>query len=237
MAYIYEYIRTKGFEPLYFEEHYAHLEELAQRLLATPFKFNRQSLRAEITEALSSNGYSADMAHLVKVCYSVNGDVKIVTGDILYNHFSVRAIRPTIGGMERVVKGSLLLENSSVKDAMLELQFGKSHNLDNPNALTMWVTEQDEVVAIDGASVVAVFEDEIRFSECGGGVEFELLYNAAIKNYKRVVKAPLMLSELSDAKELLYVDCRGVTAVDNWENHYYMDLTATLLAAQIAKEE
>ncbi len=237
MAYIYEYIRTKGFQPLHFEEHYAHLEALAHRLFATPLGLDSQRLRAEIAETLRNEGYSKDMAHLVKVCYNADGDVKIVTGDILYNHFSVRAIRPTIGVVERVAKGSLLLENSSVKDAVMELQFARSRNLDNPNTLTMWVTEQDEVVAIDGAPVVAVFEDEIRFSECGSGVEFELLYGVATKHYKRVAKAPLMLSELGRVKELLFVDCRGITAIDSWESHYYMDLTAILLASYIAKEE
>ncbi|MBO7220550.1 MAG: hypothetical protein J6V21_05125 [Alistipes sp.] len=237
MAYIYEYIRTKGFVPLHFEEHYTHLEELARRLLATPLEIDCQRLREKIAEALRGNNYSADMAHLVKVCYSASGEVKIVTGDILYGQFSVRAIRPTIGVVERVAKESLLLENSSVKDAMMELQYAKNQHLDNPNALTMWTTEQNEVVAIDGASVVVVFDDEILFSECGRGVEFELLYGVATKQYRRVTKAPLMLSDLKRAKELLFVDCRGITAIDSWDNHYYMDLTATLLASQIAKGE
>ena len=196
MAYIYEYIRTKGFVPLHFEEHYTHLEELARRLLATPLEIDCQRLREKIAEALRGNNYSADMAHLVKVCYSASGEVKIVTGDILYGQFSVRAIRPTIGVVERVAKESLLLENSSVKDAMMELQYAKNQHLDNPNALTMWTTEQNEVVAIDGASVVVVFDDEILFSECGRGVEFELLYGVATKQYRRVTKAPLMLSDL-----------------------------------------
>lgn len=119
----------------------------------------------------------------------------------------------------------------------MELQYAKNQHLDNPNALTMWTTEQNEVVAIDGASVVAVFDDEILFSECGRGVEFELLYGVATKQYRRVTKAPLMLSDLKRAKELLFVDCRGITAIDSWDNHYYMDLTATLLASQIAKGE
>ena len=237
MAYIYEYIRTKGFEPLHFEEHCIRLEASARRLLAMSLDIDRSKLKSEIAEALGDSGYSSGVAHLVKVCYNARGEVKIVTGDILYNQFSVRAIRPTIGALERVVKESLLLENSSVKDALFELQSERNRHLENPNTLTMWLTEQDEVVAIDGASVVAVFEDEIRFSECGRGVEFELLYDVATKHYKRVERAPVMLSELGRVKELLFVDCRGITAIDHWEEHYYMDLTATQLAHHIAKAE
>ena len=237
MAYIYEYIRTRGFEPLYFEEHYAHLEELARNILYTSLDIDRQELKKNIADTLYRNGFKPNTSHLVKVCYDTEKRVKIVTGEVLYDHFSARAIRPTIGCVERIAKGSTLLENCSVKDAMLELHFAQNAKLDNPNALTIWATEEGEVVAIDGSPIVAVFEDEIRFSPNGGGVEYNLVYKAAMEQFGSVTQAPLLLSELKEAKELLFVDCRGITAIDRWEEHHYMDLTAIVLASQVAKNE
>jgi hypothetical protein len=93
------------------------------------------------------------------------------------------------------------------------------------------------VLAIDGAAVIAVFDDEIRFSRLGGGVEFEIAYNAASNIRKNVTKEEILLSDLTSAKELLCIDHRGITAIEAYESHHFMDITASKLAAAITAKE
>ena len=44
MAYIYEHIRTRGFEPLHFEEHFARLDALSRKLFLSPIAIEREEL-------------------------------------------------------------------------------------------------------------------------------------------------------------------------------------------------
>ena len=236
MAYIYEHIRTRGFEPIHFERHYAHLEALAKHLLHAPLNVDRNTLKGEIADTLRRNRFSERVTNSVKVCFDGKQTSVMAIDDVLYNNFAVRAIRPTIGDIERVTKSSSLLENCSAKEAMREWHYARNQQLDYPNALTLWATDEDEVVAIDGSPVIAVFDDEVLFSECGSSVEFDLAYEVTspIRNTR---KGPILLSELAKAKELLIIDHRGITAIEGWGDHLYMDITASRIAASISVEE
>ncbi|MBE6197214.1 MAG: hypothetical protein E7141_00895 [Rikenellaceae bacterium] len=239
MSYIYEAIRTRGFEPRDLEKYYQRLEALAHRVVASPLKFSREELRMEIAECLRRSGFSPTRNHavIVRCHYYGDKDVELLPVEMLYDDFSVRAIRPRIGSMERVTKESILLENCSVKDELLEIHRIKNLHLNGDNSVTMWVTEDDEIVAIDGAPVVCVFENEIRFSESISGVEFQLAYNVVAESHRRVAKGAIRLSDLSQAKELLIVDYRGITAIAGWNDHNYMNITAEWLASRIGDVE
>ena len=101
----------------------------------------------------------------------------------------------------------------------------------------LWVDELNEVVAIDGSSVIAVFDDDIRFSRLGSGVEFDLAYNAVKEMKRNLSKDKILLEELKQAKELLYIDYRGISAVKSFDDTVYMDITATKIAGKIAERE
>ena len=101
----------------------------------------------------------------------------------------------------------------------------------------MWLSDMGEVKAIDGGSVVAVFDDEIRFSQSGEGVEFELAYCAAQGGRRRVSRGEISHKDIAHAKELLYIDYRGVTALMGCEGHHYMDIVAEHIARQVADSE
>ena len=103
--------------------------------------------------------------------------------------------------------------------------------------VALWVDELNEVVAIDGSSVIAVFDDDIRFSRLGSGVEFDLAYNAVKEMKRNLSKDKILLEELKQAKELLYIDYRGISAVKSFDDTVYMDITATKIAAKITEIE
>lgn len=239
MLYIYETIRTRGFESRYLEEHYRRLEELAHRIVGSPLKISCERLRVEIAESLRRNNFSPTRNHavIVRCHYSGNSDIELIPVEMLYDDFSVRAIRPRVGDTECVVKNTTLLENCSVKEALLKMHRVKRLNLSGDNSVPMWTTEDGEVVAIDGSSVIAVFDDEIRFSACGDGVEFLLAYNAVVGSHRRVTKGAIMVAELNKAKELLVVDYRGITAIEGWNTHHYLNITAEWIASRVVEAE
>ena len=229
MAYIYEHIRTQGFAPLHFEEHYARLEALSRRVFLAPLAIERSELQKRIGEQLRADGFSPNTANAVTVrCYS-DGAVEIECVDILYNSFSLRALHPQAYLCR--LSGNLLIENTSAKEAMLELNRTMGQIADEGVAL--WANELGELLAIDGSPVIAVFDDEIRFSRMGSGVEFDLAYNAVCKMGRNASKQEIRLEELAEAKELLYIDHRGISAVANYGTTVYMDIIAAKIADNI----
>ena len=56
MAYIYEYIRTEGFEPMHFEEHYARLDALARKHLFMPFSVERENSTGNFSQSYHPSG-------------------------------------------------------------------------------------------------------------------------------------------------------------------------------------
>ena len=233
MAYIYEYIRTQGYEPLHFEEHFTRLEALAHKLFLAPLAISRKELQRLISERLHNEGYSPKTTNAVAVRYHNTGDIAIECIDILYNNFALRALHPQAYTCR--LSGELLTENTSAKESMLELN--RTMGEITEEGVALWVNELSEVIAIDGSPVIVVFDDEIRFSRMGSGVEFELAYNAVNKMKGNISREEISLEELKRAKELLYIDHRGLSAVKSLDNTFYMDITATKIAAKIAEME
>jgi branched-subunit amino acid aminotransferase/4-amino-4-deoxychorismate lyase len=229
MAYIYEHIRTKGFEPMHFEEHYTRLDALARKLFFAPLAIEREALQRMIAECLRGANCSQHTINAVYVRYTSNKEVEVECVDTLYDEFSLRALRPHLFVCR--VSGELLTDNTSAKEALLELN--RTIALASEQGVALWVNEQDEVLAIDGAAVVAVFDDEVRFSRMGSGVEFDLAYNAVCKMGRNASKQEIRLEELAEAKELLYIDHRGISAVANYGATVYMDIIAAKIADNI----
>ena len=233
MAYIFEHIRTQGFAPLHFDEHYARLSALARKLFLAPLAVESKELCTLIGEKLQNEGFSARNKNAVYVRYDSNGSVVIECVDTLYNEFSLRALRPQTFICR--ISGEILTENTSAKESALELN--RTTSLISEQGVPMWVNEQGEMLAIDGAPVIAVFDNEIRFSRMGSGVEFDIAYSVAEEIGKFVSKESILLDEITRAKELLYIDHRGITAIESYESHHFMDITAAKIASKIVEKE
>ena len=229
MAYIYEHIRTNGYEPLHLEEHIEHLKEAVVNQFGTIPSLPQEGLRKAIREALDRRRCSPHTMNAVVVRYHADAEVEVEAQEMIYSHFSLRAIRPECY-LHRV-SGESITDNTSVKVALLEF-LHSSHE-----GVALWVDEMNEVIAIDGQSVVAVFEDEIRFSQRGSGVEFDLAYNALSKGRRNVCKGAIRVEELHEAKELLAIGYEGVTAISHYDGKIYMDILAEKIASMVAEEE
>ena len=233
MAYIYEYIRTRGYEPIHFEEYYARLDALARKIFLAPFAIEREVLQRNIAECLRNADCSPHTINAVYVRYNSNGTVEMECVDTLYDEFSLRALRPHFFVCQ--VSGELLTGNTSAKEALLELN--RTTALASKQGVALWANEQGEILAIDGAPVIAVFDNEVRFSRIGSGVEFELAFGMAEKIKKNITREEILLSDIANAKELLYIDYRGITAVKSFELHHFMDITAERIAKHVAESE
>ena len=233
MAYIYEYIRTQGFEPIYLKEHFTRLDALSRRLFLAPLKVTQELLKQEIANVLLQGGCSSRTMNAVYVRCGSDGVVGVEVEELLYNHFSLRALRPR--GYLCRVSGDLILENNSAKEALVELNRTMAQISEEGAAI--WCDEQGEVLAIDGASVIAIFEDEVRFSRRGDGVEFDIAYAASEGVKPLISRGAVMVDDLRTAKEILCIDHRGVTALHSFDSHRYMDLIGAKIAARVADRE
>ena len=233
MAYIYEHIRTRGYEPLYFEEHFAYLEAGATRHFGEPLTLSRQELKESITKALHKGRFSPTMMNAVEVRYFDNGTFEVEAKEILYKHFSLRALHPHAYLCQ--VSGDILLHNTSAKAALVELNRITARA--NEQGVALWADEQGEVLAIDGAPVIAVFEDEVRFSHKGDDVEFEHAFEAVTNMGRNTTRGAIFLADLKDAKELLFIGYEGLSAVHRFESQIFMDISAEKIASAIAQTE
>ncbi len=232
MAYIYEYIRTRGYEPMHFEEHFTRLEELSRALFLAPLAIGREELRKAIAEKLRSGGYSKSATNAVNIKCHDNGAIEIECVEMLYNHFSLRALAPQ--GFLTRVSGELIMQNTSAKVALLELNHATAQIANE--GVPVWVNELGEVIAIEGAPIIAVFENEIRFSEHCQNVESTLALKATKLSHRNITQGIVYLSELQQAKEILYIDYRGITALSEWNGHRYMDISAERIARTVAEQ-
>jgi hypothetical protein len=165
-------------------------------------------------------------------CYS-DGSVETEAKEILYNTFSMRALHP-YSYMCRI-SGDLLTANTSAKAALVE--FNRATMQTAERSVAIWVNEGDEVIAIDGSPVIAVFEDEVRFARNGEGVEFDLAYDVVVKLGRNATRGAIKLADLSEAKELIFIGYEGLTAVHSYLSTRYMDILAEKIAAKIAEAE
>lgn len=233
IPYIYEYIRCRGFAPLYMEQHLSRLEQLSHRLFLSGLGVERRELERRIEDALRKGGYSERHTNAVQVRRYVDGRVEVVCVDNYYDDFSLRAVRPQ--GYVSHLSGEVVLQPTSAKEAALALHRASAEISDE--GVAVWLSDVGEVKAIDGGSVVAVFDDEIRFSQSGEGVEFEVAYSVVQGGRRRVCRGVVMHEDLRHAKELLYIDYRGVTALLACDGHHYMDIVAEHIARQVADSE
>ena len=233
MAYIYQHIRTRGFEPIHFEEYYTYLEAAFVTHFREPLHISRQELRERISSTLRNERFSPSAMNAVEVrCYS-DGAVEIEAKEILYSTFSMRALHP-YSYLCRL-SGDILTANTSAKAALVE--FNRATTQRAERSVAIWANDEDEVIAIDGSPVIAVFEDEVRFSQRGEGVEFDLAYDVVVKLGRNATIGAIKLSDLSEAKELIFIGYEGLTAVHSYLSTRYMDVSAEKIAAKIAEAE
>ena len=233
MAYIYEHIRTRGYEPMHFEEHYARLDALSRALFLTPLAIDKEGIRRRICESLHGGGFSKSSTNAINIKCHDNGTIEIECIEMLYNHFSLRALRPQ--GFSLQASGELITKNTSAKVALLELNHTMAQ-ISN-EGVPVWTNELGEVIAIDGAPIIAVFENEIRFSEYCPNVESQFAYTTIRDSHRNITQGAISLHELKQVKELLYIDYRGITALSDWNGHLCMDIMAERIASQVAKAE
>ena len=233
MAFIYEHIRTQGFEPLHFEEHFIRLDALARKLFLAPIAFGRKELKRMITEQLRKEGYSPSRMNAVCVRYHNDESIDISIEEMLYKSFDLRALRPQ-GHIFRLAS-DILLDNTSAKEALLDLHRTMKQNIDN--SVPIWVSETGEIVAIDGGSVIAVFDHEIRVSQMANCVEADIVQQVLVTRNRKIVCGAIMVDDLTMASEIFFVDYRGVTALRKHEDHLFVDIIAEKAAKQVALAE
>ena len=71
MAYLYEYIRTRGVEPLYFERHFERFNALVEENAIYPTTLSRKKLLEDIRAALKRKGYSGEAINAVCLKYDL----------------------------------------------------------------------------------------------------------------------------------------------------------------------
>ena len=100
-----------------------------------------------------------------------------------------------------------------------------------------WVNDKKEVIAIDGADVVAVFDDKIIFSSHSNSIECEMVYERVAATRRNVLRGSIYEADLTRAKEVLGIDYRGIVALESFDMVSYTDITAEKIASIVNSAE
>lgn len=231
-AYIYQRLRTRGVEPLYLDRAVEHLSYWSERLFDEPFHPDTKALNAQIRAALLNEGFSKGGTHAVEVRLYSCGDILVTPLESLYlESFPLRAIRPS--ATPQHLTGELLLAPTSAKEAMLAICH--TAKLLPSQDIPMWIDHNNEITAIDGAPVIAVMENEIILSHLGDSVEFELAEQALANTTHPMRRGFISCNELPLVKELLYIDHRGITALNDIEGRQLSNIVAERIAKEVQK--
>ena len=235
-VYIYEYIRTRGYEPLHFEEHYRHLAELSHKFQIFPIeeRLPREVLRQHIVERLKRAGYAPTATNALCVKIPPFGkEPEIEVEEIFYNDFALRAVHPQ--GHILYVNGEFITHNTSARMALID--FERTISQDADEGVAIWVNDKKEVIAIDGADVVAVFDDKIIFSSHSNSIECEMVYERVAATRRDVLRGSIYEADLTQAKEVLGIDYRGIVALESFDMVSYTDITAEKIASIVNSAE
>lgn len=232
--YIYQRLRTQGVKPLYLSAAITTLERLSKAIFDEAILLDKTELEQQIANTILTERLSLHATHAVEVRLYPSHKVEIVTEDMLYlEPFPLRAIRPTARPYR--ISGDMLHHPTSARDALLNIC--RADNKLPSESIAMWVDHNNEITAIDGAPVIAVTDNEIRFSHVGHNIEFDIAERAMSKTSHKVVYGEIRYDEALNFKELLYIDHRGVVALADIEGHALSNIIAERIAKEVSKIE
>ena len=233
-AYIYQRFRTRGVNPLYPAYIFSEIEVLSEQIFGSRIFLGWEELMVKIATVIDSERLSQHAIHAVELRLYPSGETEIVTEKAFYlEPFPLRAIRPVAKPYR--VTSDLLLAPTSARDALLDLC--KSESALPSESIAMWIDHNNEITAIDGASVVAVTDDEVIFSQHGRGIEFDLAKSAMEKTSHHVVQGAIPYDNVRRYKEILYIDHRGVVALGSIEGHQLSNIIAERIVQEVKKLE
>ena len=233
-VYIYQQLRTKGVKPLYLANAVKTLEQWGEKIFDVEITLNASAIERQISEKLIAERMSPNTTHAVELRLYPSQEVDVVVKKTLYlEPFPLRAIRP-IATPHRL-SGNLMFAPTSARKALLDI-CQTSAKLPS-ESISMWIDNFNEIVTIDGASVVAVTDEEIIFSHLGEGAEFELAEQAMSKTSHSVRRGAILYDDICLFKELLYIDYRGVVALDSIAGRQLSNIIAERIAKEVKKLE
>ena len=233
-VYIYQRLRTQGVKPLYLARAIEELETLSEMIFERTITLNKEELERSIGDAILAQHLSQRSTHAVEVRVFPSQEVEIVVDNAIFlEPFPLRAIRPT--AVPYILSNEMLLHPTSARDALLDIYHAGAKL---PSESTpMWIDHNNEIVAIEGASVVAVTDSEVIFSRFGRGVEFELAERAMAKTSHYTRRGEVLYDNITLYKEVLYIDHRGVVALASIEGRALSNIIAERIAKEVTKLE
>ena len=232
--YIYQRLRTRGVEPLYLARSIERLEGWSERIFGDRIDLDEGSMADRIRESLLDEHLSMSGTHAVEVRLYPAGNIEVRPLDNIYlEPFPLRAIRPTT--TVKHLAGDMLLAPTSAKEALLDIcRIGKGLPSQN---IPMWLNPHNEIIAIDGAAVVAVTDDEILLSQAGYDIEFELAEIVLAKTRHKIRRAAISYDDIDLFKEIVYIDYRGVAALESIGERPLGNIVAERIAKEVQKLE
>ena len=120
---------------------------------------------------------------------------------------------------------------------MALIDFERTISQDADEGVAIWVNDKKEVIAIDGADVVAVFDDKIIFSSHSNSIECEMVYERVAATRRDVLRGSIYEADLTRAKEVLGIDYRGIVTLESFDMVSYTDITAEKIASIVNDTE
>ena len=222
--YLYQQVRTQGYQPLRLAEHCRLLSFASQRLFDRVLNADIQELEQSIAAILAHDRYSKELSHIVEIrLYSESDYAVFAVESSLYGDFELRAIRPrALIHSAEIGFGDMPTSAARAHTELLR-KYGEKYGC----ACVVCADHNGIVGNIDGAAVMAVIDREIVVSQAVESVEKSLMIERLREcRHENVVVRDISVEELRRAEEIFYIDVRGITSISELEGEVLSDFVA-----------
>ena len=233
--YLYQQVRTEGYQPLRLAEHCRLLNTASQRLFGREFDVDTQELEQCIASILARDRYSKELSHIVEIRLYPEGDYALFAVESsLYGDFELRAIRPRA-----------LIYNAEIGFGDMPTSAARAHTellrkyAERYGCSCVICVDHNGIVGnIDGAALMAVIDREIIVSQAIESVEKALMIERLReRRHESIVVRDISIEELRRADEIFYVDVRGITSVSELEGEILSDFVANAVGGGLQTDD
>lgn len=230
-CFAYQCVRTLGYRAIMLDEHLALLDTASQELFDRPSAFADSAITAaNIAMLLSHNGYSEQRSHIVALRTFADGSLEIECLETsLYDTLTLRALRPvatTIRAYDEAVQHP---SSASLAATLLHREYARMHGAE----VVVTIDIKGHLRYIDGAEAAVLIGGKIIFAPHATSPEYALLMRAAAELGRKTECRNIEAKELLRADEVLFIDHRGITALESLASRRYADIVTERLARHI----
>lgn len=233
--YVFQNIHTLHHKARYTAEHLTLLNHSSQELFGEQLKQNitKQQIEHQIEALLSANRLTRNASILVEIRLDAIGNYELRSHEpSLYSGYVLRSLQPDAVCLPLDMPLPQHPTSAAVATRLMADAIARKCGFH-----TAIIAERDGGLAIEPHQPLFIIKEYTMTAQEGcRSIEEALATTAARAAGVKIERKRIMVSDLKDADEIIYVNWQGVTAIAHLNNKPYMSIMAEKIAKAMEGE-